>query len=65
MTGFATEIALAALGAGIVAAFLLRLLPTLRLQLAALALVAGAVPLGAVILGGLVMFHMHADLEIL
>jgi signal transduction histidine kinase len=65
MTGFATEIALAALGAGIVAALLLRLLPTLRLQLAALALVAGAVPLGAVILGGLVMFHMHADLEIL
>jgi signal transduction histidine kinase len=65
VTGFATAIAFAALGAGLVAALLLRLLPTLRLQLGALALVAGAVPLGAVILGGLVMFHMHADLEIL
>ena len=65
MTVFATEIALAALGAGVVAAVLLRLLPTVRLQLAALALFAGAVPLGAVVLGGLVMFHMHADLQIL
>jgi signal transduction histidine kinase len=65
MTGFATEIALAAFGAGIVAALLLRLLPTVRLQLSALAVFAGAVPLGAVILGGFVMFHMHADLEIL
>jgi two-component system, OmpR family, sensor histidine kinase SaeS len=65
VTGFATEIALAALAAGVLAALLLRLLPTVRLQLAALALFAGAVPLGAVILGGLVMFHMHADLEIL
>ena len=65
MTGFATEIALAALAAGVAAAALLRLLPTVRLQLAALALFAGAVPLGAVILGGFVMFHMHADLEVL
>ena len=65
MTTFATEIALAALGAGLVAALVLRLLPTVRLQLAALALFAGAVPLGAVILGGFVMFHMSADLQIL
>jgi two-component system, OmpR family, sensor histidine kinase SaeS len=65
LTGFATEIALAALGAGIVAALLLRLLPTVRLQLAALALFAGAVPLGAVVLGGFVMFHMHADVQVL
>jgi signal transduction histidine kinase len=65
VTTFATEIALAALGAGVVAAALIRLLPTVRLQLAALALFAGAIPLGAVILGGFVMFHMHADLQIL
>lgn len=65
MTTFATEIALAALGAGVVAALLLLLLPTVRLQLAALALFAAAIPLGAVMVGGLVMFHMHADLEIL
>jgi signal transduction histidine kinase len=65
VTGFATEIAFAALGAGVVAALVLRFLPTVRLQLAALALFAGAIPLGAVVLGGLVMFHMHADLEIL
>ncbi len=65
MTGFATAIAFAALGAGVVAALILRLLPTVRLQLAALALFAAAVPLGAVVLGGLVMFHMHADLEVL
>jgi signal transduction histidine kinase len=65
VTTFATEIALAALGAGVVAAVFLRFLPTVRLQLAALALFAAAVPLGAVVLGGLVMFHMHADLQIL
>jgi signal transduction histidine kinase len=65
VTALATEIALAALGAGVVAALLLRLLPTVRLQLAALALFAGAVPLGAVILAGLARFHMHADVQIL
>ena len=65
MTGFATEIALAALGAGLLAALLLRVLPTVRLQLAALALFAGAIPLGAVVLGGFVRFHMHADVQAL
>jgi len=65
LTSFATEIALAALGAGVVAAVLLRLLPTVRLQLAALALFAGAIPLGAVVFGGFVMFHMHADVQVL
>jgi signal transduction histidine kinase len=53
------------LGAGLVAAFLLRLLPTLRLQLAGLALVAVALPLVAVLLSGLVMFHMGDDVKIL
>ncbi|MGH3049408.1 MAG: histidine kinase dimerization/phospho-acceptor domain-containing protein, partial [Gaiellaceae bacterium] len=65
MTQLATEIALAALGAGVVAALVLRLLPTVRLQLAGLALFAGLLPLGAVIVGGLARFHMHADLQIL
>ncbi|HET7646953.1 MAG TPA: HAMP domain-containing sensor histidine kinase [Gaiellaceae bacterium] len=40
-------------------------LPTLRLQLATLALVSGAVPLAAVTIGGVAMFEMHADLTIL
>jgi signal transduction histidine kinase len=65
VTGFATEIAAAALCAGVVAALLLRLLPTVRLQLAALALFAGVLPLGAVIVAGLARFHMHADVQIL
>ncbi len=43
----------------------LRLLPTVRLQLAGLALLAVGLPLAAVILGGLVMFHMHDDVKIL
>jgi two-component system sensor histidine kinase BaeS len=64
-----TELALvvvgATLGAGLVAAFALRLLPTLRLQLAGLALVAVVLPLAAVLLSGLVMFHMGDDVKIL
>ena len=65
MTEFAVIVALGTLAAGLTAAFALRLLPTVRLQLAGLALVAVALPLGAVLLGGLVMFHMHADLKVL
>jgi signal transduction histidine kinase len=48
-----------------VLALALRLLPTVRLQLAGLALLAVGLPLATVILGGLVMFHMHADVKIL
>jgi signal transduction histidine kinase len=44
---------------------LFRRLPTLRLQLAALAVFACAVPLAAVTFGGLVMFEMHKDFTIL
>jgi signal transduction histidine kinase len=65
MTQFAIIVALATLGAGLVATFGLRLLPTLRLQLAGLALLAVALPLAAVTLGGLVMFHMNADVKLL
>ncbi len=65
MTGLATEIAFAALAAGVLAALILRALPTLRLQLAGLALFAGVLPLGAVIVAGLARFHMGADVQIL
>jgi signal transduction histidine kinase len=62
---FAVAVSLGTLGAGIVLALGLRLLPTVRLQLAGLALLAVALPLVSVILGGLVMFHMHDDVKIL
>jgi two-component system sensor histidine kinase BaeS len=65
MTQLAVVVAVAMLLAGVAAAFLLRLLPTLRLQLAALALVAVGLPLGAVLLSGIVMFEMGADRKIL
>jgi signal transduction histidine kinase len=62
---FALVVSLSTLLAGLALALALRLLPTLRLQLAGLALLAVGLPLAAVILGGLVMFHMHADVKIL
>jgi signal transduction histidine kinase len=65
VTQFALIVALATLAAGLLATFGLRLLPTLRLQLAGLALLAVALPLVAVTLGGLVMFHMDADVKLL
>jgi signal transduction histidine kinase len=65
VTQFAVIVALGTLVAGLVAVFALRLLPTVRLQLAGLALLAVALPLCAVTLGGLVMFHMNADVKLL
>jgi signal transduction histidine kinase len=65
VTQFAVIVAVGTLVAGLVAVFALRLLPTVRLQLAGLALLAVALPLCAVTLGGLVMFHMNADVELL
>jgi signal transduction histidine kinase len=65
VTEFAVVVALGTLAAGLVLALALRLLPTMRLQLAALALVAVALPLTAVTVGGLVMFHMNADVKLL
>jgi signal transduction histidine kinase len=62
---FALVVSLSTLFAGLVLALALRLLPTVRLQLAGLALLAVGLPLATVILGGLVMFHMHADVKIL
>jgi len=58
-------IALATLAVGLVAALALRLLPTIRLQLAGLALLAVVLPLGTVLASGWVMFDMHADVKVL
>jgi len=58
-------VALATLGIGLVLAALLRLLPTVRLQLAGLAVLAVLLPLGAVLTSGWVMFHMGDDVKIL
>jgi signal transduction histidine kinase len=62
---FALVVAAATLSAGLVAALLLRRLPTLRLQLAGLGLVAVLLPLAAVLLSGVVMFNSEHDLTIL
>jgi len=62
---FALIAACGTLAAGVVLALGLRRLPTVRLQLAGLALLAVTLPLAAVILGGLVMFHVHDDVRIL
>jgi signal transduction histidine kinase len=58
-------LALGTLAVGVIAAMLLRLLPALRLQLAALALLAVILPLAGVLASGWVMFEMHADTEVL
>ena len=55
----------ATLGVALAAVFFLRNLPTVRLQLAGLALLAVLLPLGAVLLSGWVMFHMGDDVKIL
>jgi signal transduction histidine kinase len=50
---------------GVLAAIAIRILPTMRLQLAGLALLAVILPLAGVLASGWVMFHMHADAKIL
>jgi signal transduction histidine kinase len=61
----AVVVALATLVVGLGLAYLLRRLPTVRLQLAGLAFLAVLLPLGAVLLSGWVMFHMGDDVKIL
>src|SRR6476659_9141340 len=61
----ALVLGLLTLVAGVAAALGLRLLPSLRLQLAALAVLAVLLPLGVVLASGWVMFHMHDDVKIL
>src|SRR5437868_14987410 len=64
MNTVALVLALAVLVTGLVAAAIARLLPTLRSQLVALALVAVCLPLGVVLASGLVMFGMHGSAKI-
>ena len=65
MIEVALVLALVTLVTGVVAALALRLLPSVQLQLAALAVLAVLLPLGVVIASGWVMFHMHDDVKIL
>jgi signal transduction histidine kinase len=65
MIGLAAIVAFATLGVGTAVALALQLLPTVRLQLAGLALLAVGLPLAAVFLSGWVMFHMGDDVKIL
>ena len=58
-------VGLATLTAGLGLAYLLRMLPTVRLQLVGLAFLAVLLPLGAVLMSGWVMFHMGDDVKIL
>ena len=61
----AFAVAGASLVGGVAVAYLLRAAPTVRLQLAGLALVSVCVPLAAVLASGWVMFHMGADRKVL
>jgi signal transduction histidine kinase len=63
--GVALVVAGATLAAGLAAAAVLRRLPTLRLQLAGLGLLAVLLPLAVVVLSGVVMFQSEHDLTIL
>jgi signal transduction histidine kinase len=65
MIGLALIVATVTAAAGAAVVLLLRLLPTVRLQLAGLALCCVVLPLAAVLLSGWVMFHMGDDLKIL
>jgi signal transduction histidine kinase len=65
MTELAVLLALGTIAVGALAALLLRLLPTVRLQLAGLALLAVLLPLIGVLASGWVMFEMGADTEVL
>jgi signal transduction histidine kinase len=64
MTAFVLALVVGVVAAGIASAVVVRLVPTLRLQLGVLALVAVCLPLGVVIASDVVMFDMH-DSEIL
>lgn len=65
MLGTAVAVGLLTLAVGLVAVMLLRLLPSLRLQLAGLAGLSVCLPLASVLLSGWVAFHMGDDVKIL
>ncbi len=61
----AVTVSLVTLAVGLVLAFALRALPTVRLQLIGLAALAVCLPLAVVLTSGWVMFHMGDDVKIL
>jgi signal transduction histidine kinase len=65
MIGTALAVGGLTLAVGLTAVALLRLLPSLRLQLAGLAALAVCLPLTSVLLSGWVAFHMGDDVKIL
>ncbi|MEP7335161.1 MAG: HAMP domain-containing sensor histidine kinase [Actinomycetota bacterium] len=65
MIGLAVAVAAGTLAVGLAATYALRLLPSVRLQLAGFALLSVVLPLLAVLLSGWVMFHMGDDVKIL
>jgi signal transduction histidine kinase len=65
MSELAVIVAFATLGVGVATVLALHLLPTVKLQLAGLALLAVVLPLAAVLTSGWVMFHMGSDVKIL
>ena len=65
MIGPALLVAAITAGAAVAVILALRLLPTVRLQLAGLAVACVLLPLAAVLLSGWVMFHMGDDVKIL
>ncbi len=65
MIQVAVFVALGTLAIGVTLAFALRFLPTVRLQLAGLALLAVVLPLAGVLASGWVMFQMEDDAKIL
>jgi signal transduction histidine kinase len=65
MIELALIVVAATLAVGFTSVLALRALPTVRLQLAGLALLAVIIPLAAVLLSGWVMFHMGSDVKIL
>jgi len=65
MIAFALILAFGGLCAGILGALVVRRLPTVRLQLSGLVLVAVVLPVGAILLSGVVMFESGHDLTIL
>jgi two-component system, OmpR family, sensor histidine kinase SaeS len=61
MSSVLVVLALAVIGTAVVAVVIVRVLPSLQLQLVALAVLAVCLPLGTVLASGLVMFGMHGS----
>ena len=65
MIALALTVALGTLAVALATTYALRLLPSVRLQLAGFGLLSVVLPLLAVLLSGWVMFHMGDDVKIL